>query len=88
MWCCRWGLGSGKLIAATQLSEPPSPSHCCSYNLAHRGYTSEGPGGHAACPFDFYKTWAATPEKTRALSEALTRDAGGAEGHMHVCLYG
>ena len=24
---------------------------------ADRGYTSEGPGGHAACPFDFYKTW-------------------------------
>ncbi|KAL4420107.1 hypothetical protein ABPG77_000588 [Micractinium sp. CCAP 211/92] len=45
------------------------------YNLAHRGYTSEGPGGHAACPFDFYKTWAAAPAKTRALSEALTRDA-------------
>ncbi|KAL4444375.1 hypothetical protein ABPG75_012112 [Micractinium tetrahymenae] len=45
------------------------------YNLAHRGYTAEGLGGHAACPFDFYKTWAAAPEKTRALSEALTRDA-------------
>ncbi|EFN51574.1 hypothetical protein CHLNCDRAFT_140067 [Chlorella variabilis] len=45
------------------------------YNLMHRGYTSEGPGGHAACPFDFYKTWTAAPEKAKALSEALTRDA-------------
>jgi amidase len=48
------------------------------YNLLHRGYTGESPGGHATLPFDFYKLWAAAPEKARALSEALTRDAGGA----------
>jgi hypothetical protein len=54
---------------------PPGPD---SYNLLHRGYTGESPGGHATLPFDFYKLWAAAPEKARALSEALTRDAGGA----------
>lgn len=59
----------------TSTRAPPSPPPCRRYNLAHRGYNSEC-RGHAACPFDFYKTWAAAPEKTRALSEALTRDAG------------
>jgi amidase len=51
------------------------------YNLLHRGYTGEPAadgttvgGGHAACPFDFYKTWVNAPEKAKAISEALTRD--------------
>jgi len=44
------------------------------YNIVHRGYTSE-PGGHAACPFDFYKNWVNAPEVARKTSELLTRDA-------------
>eukprot|EP00850_Spirogloea_muscicola_P019247 SM000187S03864 [mRNA] locus=s187:25698:28100:+ [translate_table: standard] len=44
------------------------------YNLVHRGYTAE-PGGHAACPFDFYKSWVTNPEEAKSGVEALTRDA-------------
>lgn len=74
-FCC------GHCSSVRDCHHPPSPAALpCRYNLAHRGYTSEGPGGHAACPFDFYKTWAAAPAKTRALSEALTRDAGEVTG--------
>ncbi|PSC71181.1 acylamide amidohydrolase [Micractinium conductrix] len=43
------------------------------YNIVHRGYTSEA-GGHAPCPFEFYKNWVNHPDKARATSEALTRD--------------
>lgn len=45
------------------------------YNLVHRGYTGESPGGHSACPFDFYKTWVNDPAKAKAIAEAITRDA-------------
>lgn len=44
------------------------------YNLVHRGYTSE-PGGHAACPFPFYRNWVTAPEVAKETMEALTRDA-------------
>jgi hypothetical protein len=49
----------------------------------HRGYTSEA-GGHASCPFDFYKTWVNAPDKARAVSEALTRDADAVEDASNV----
>jgi hypothetical protein len=49
----------------------------------HRGYTSET-GGHASCPFDFYKTWVNAPEKAREISEALTRDADSVEDASNV----
>ena len=42
--------------------------------MVHRGYTSE-PGGHATCPFDFYKKWVNDPEGLRDQVEMLTRDA-------------
>ncbi len=43
------------------------------YNIVHRGFTSE-PGGHAKCPFSFYKKWVKDPEGLRDEVEALTRD--------------
>lgn len=49
----------------------------------HRGYTSEA-GGHASCPFDFYKTWINAPDKAKAVSEALTRDADAVEDASNV----
>lgn len=49
----------------------------------HRGYTSEA-GGHASCPFDFYKTWVNAPDKAKAVSEALTRDADAVEDASNV----
>lgn len=49
----------------------------------HRGYTSET-GGHASCPFDFYKTWVNAPDKAKAVSEALTRDADAVEEASNV----
>lgn len=45
------------------------------YNLTHRGYTAEGPGGHATCCFDFYRNWVNNPEKAKETTELLTRDA-------------
>ena len=48
------------------------------YKLLHRGYTGTSASGDAsdglmACPFSFYKTWATSPEKAKAMSEAVTR---------------
>ena len=48
------------------------------YKLLHRGYTGTNASGDAsdglmACPFSFYKTWATSPEKAKAMSEAVTR---------------
>mmetsp|Transcript_3853 Transcript_3853/g.11147 ORF Transcript_3853/g.11147 Transcript_3853/m.11147 type:complete len:378 (+) Transcript_3853:200-1333(+) len=48
------------------------------YNIMHRGYTSEA-GGHAECPFDFYRQWANQPQAAKAISEALSRDADAVE---------
>lgn len=53
------------------------------YNIVHRGYTSEA-GGHATCPFDFYKNWVNAPEKVKAISEALTRNADAVEDASNV----
>ncbi|KAL4419488.1 hypothetical protein ABPG77_008290, partial [Micractinium sp. CCAP 211/92] len=58
------------------------------FNLVHRGYTSEA-GGHAPCPFQFYKDWVNDPTRAKATAEALTRDTGRAAGSrllscMHV----
>jgi amidase len=48
------------------------------YNLVHRGYASE-PGGHARCPFEFYRNWVNDPAGVKEQVESLTRDADSPE---------